>query len=161
MISTRFTTSLGAILLGSSILAVCGCSSPSTEIATVKFTGKITQNGQPLTISPANEASKAGKVEVILYPYTEEKGKMVEPNYAYYQSDGQFVVESGVPAGKYRITVAQWDPYPQKDLLKGGYGKENSPIVHEIKGGENLDIDLSKIPPGKLPKAGPPGMTPR
>ena len=53
----------------------------------------------------------------------------------------------GLPPGKYRIAVRQWDPYPDTDKLGGKFDAQNSPIVREITGEEDIVIDLSK--PGR------------
>ncbi|VTS07420.1 carboxypeptidase regulatory-like domain-containing protein [Tuwongella immobilis] len=146
-----------AMLCGA-MFGLLGCSNAPEGPKTVSITGKITKDGQPLTISPASEASKIGRIDATFYPYTEEKGKIVEPYAALYNSkDGTFTLDQPLPPGKYRLAVQLWDPYPQKDLLKGGYTRENSPITVEIQGGESIDIDLSKYPPGKPAGKKPPG----
>ena len=42
----------------------------------------------------------------------------------------------------YRIAVYQYDPFPGKDLLNGQFSREKTPIVREVTGGEEINIDV-------------------
>jgi hypothetical protein len=50
---------------------------------------------------------------------------------------------TGLPPGKYRIGVRQWDPYPNLDQLKGRFDAKTSPIVRDVTGDEII-IDLAQ-----------------
>jgi hypothetical protein len=98
----------------------------------------VTSGGQPLTVGPK------GVLEVALIPEADrEKGEytplVAQVNY----QDGTFFVEGGAPAGKYRISVQQIEPYPMNDKLKGKFFMAKSPIVREVTG-EPIEIDVSK-----------------
>ena len=51
---------------------------------------------------------------------------------------------NGIPPGKYRIAVRQWDPYPDRDRLEGKFSEKETPIVRDVDGKTPIDIDLSK-----------------
>ena len=51
--------------------------------------------------------------------------------------------KKGVPPGKYRIAVQQFDPYPTTDKLDGKFAPGKTTIVREVNG-STLDIDLAK-----------------
>ena len=51
---------------------------------------------------------------------------------------------NGLPPGKYRIAVRQWDPFPQTDRLGGKFGEKSTRIVREVTGKEEIVIDVSK-----------------
>jgi hypothetical protein len=58
--------------------------------------------------------------------------------------EGNFEITQGIEPGEYLITVRQWEPYPQKDLLKGKFSAKKSKILRTIDGETALDIDISK-----------------
>ena len=65
------------------------------------------------------------------------------------KSDGSFNVLGiggrGLPPGKYRIAVYQYDPYPE-DKLGGRFSDERSPIVRQIDADTDLGaIDLAEV----------------
>jgi hypothetical protein len=50
-----------------------------------------------------------------------------------------------VPAGTYRVSIQQQDPYPTHDLLQFKFDLKNSPIVKEVtQDRQELNIDLPK-----------------
>jgi hypothetical protein len=51
---------------------------------------------------------------------------------------------NGLPAGKYRIVVRQWDPFPDFDRLGGRFDEQNSPIIREITEDTEINIDVSR-----------------
>jgi hypothetical protein len=112
-------------------LMLSGCGGPST------VRGKLTNGGQPLTVSDKG---------VIVMSFSPEGAP--PPGFgADVKPDGTFEVKGpenkGVAPGKYRISVQQFDPYPGNDKLDGKFAPGKSPIIRDIKGG-SLDIDLAK-----------------
>ena len=69
-----------------------------------------------------------------------------QPFSAAADEEGNFDLPGGMPAGKYRVVVRQWEPYPQIDKLKGRFAEENSPLVVEVDGKTPLQIDLANSP---------------
>ncbi len=113
------------------LLTVSGCGGPST------VHGKLTNGGAPVTVSDKG---------VIVISFSPEGG--AGPGFgADVKPDGTFVVRGpenkGVPPGKYRIAVMQYDPYPGTDKLDGKFGPGKTSLVRDINGGA-LDIDLAK-----------------
>jgi hypothetical protein len=100
--------------------------------------GKLTDKGQPLTISDQG-------VFIVAFTANDEK-KTVYP--AEVKKDGTFEVpgpeKNGVPPGVYHIAIQQMDPYPKTDKLKGKFAPGKSTIVREVAPGKELDIDISK-----------------
>jgi hypothetical protein len=53
-----------------------------------------------------------------------------------------------VPAGKYRISLQQMDPVPTHDLLNFKYSIRDSPVVYDVGGPGEFNIDLPRELPG-------------
>ena len=146
-------------LLGMFVCAtIAGCSSGPKEGPVVLVTGKLTNNGVPLEV-------KGGGVEVVFSEYMDagkrpSPGRIFNANVA---ADGSFKLPGrfgrGIPLGKYRIGVHQWEPVEQKpgakmpkgmsakgtDLLQGKFDDTTSPIVREItEKDKTIEIDISK-----------------
>jgi len=104
-----------------------------------KVEGKLTQNGQPLTVSD--------KGVIVMNLVAAEEGKDKTPYPAEVKSDGTFEItgpeRKGIPPGKYRISLQQFDPYPKNDKLGGKFASEKSPLVREVTG-SFLEIDVAK-----------------
>jgi hypothetical protein len=89
------------------VLAV-GCGTPRFKVV-----GTIAKGGQPLTVR------EKGMIQIIFHPLqTDEAGK--KHTYpASVKADGTFEVAgkdgTGITAGRYRVEVHQWDPYPFAD----------------------------------------------
>jgi hypothetical protein len=123
------------LALAGACLVLAGCGGGA------RVTGKLTNNGQPLTVSDKG---------MIVVSFIQEGSQPGQPG-AYpvdLGPDGTFTVKGtngqGIPPGKYMISVQQLDPYPTTDKLKGQFFGSKSPIVREIKGSTVLDIDLAK-----------------
>ena len=120
-------------LLALGILAVAGCGPKTTQVK-----GKVLKNGQPLTLS------SKGMVVLCFYPENDKEGKTQFP--AETKPDGTFTIigseRKGIPPGKYRVAVSVLDPYPGTDTLGGKYSVQNSTLVAEVKGTDDLVIDV-------------------
>ena len=150
----RVPTTSGSWTLGAVGLILCGlwaagCGAKvPDEGPVVVVRGRLTNAGQPLTVRGRDIG--LGFVEVRFCKYRGE-GNPIAPNDTFLtQADasGNFQVLGrfgrGIPPGKYRIAVRQWDPYPQSDTLGGKFDEQHSPILREVAGKEPLEIDLSK-----------------
>jgi len=132
---TLCCATLGVVLLH----VAGGCSSGPAK---VDITGKIVKDGQPLKVS------KNGQVQI--WFKSESKDPLTAmAKRAVADDNGDFELK-GIPAGKYRIEVAQVDPITvpgresANDLLKGAFTK-NTPIVRDVdKNGQVIEIDLAK-----------------
>ena len=153
-------------LLGMVVCAtIAGCSSGPKEGPVVLVNGKLTNNGVPLEVKKATGPSPGGGVDIVFSEYT-EGGKRPDPSRVFTASvdaDGSFKLPGrfgrGIPIGKYRIGVHQWEPVERKpgvmapkgsspkgvDLLKGKFEDNTSPIVRELaEKDRTIEIDLAK-----------------
>jgi hypothetical protein len=124
--------------------SLAGCSS-SEPLAEVK--GKVHNNGQPLRVQELR--SGAGGRVMVLFHSLDQGDNHLGPYGAIVKSDGSFSVPGaagkGIPPGKYRVEIIWQDTFPMgEDKLDGKFGKENSPVVVDIAGGEDIDIDVGR-----------------
>jgi hypothetical protein len=125
------------------LAALAGCSSAPSEPA-VEVRGRLTQAGQPLTVKGREVG--LGLIELKFLPL----GPDGKPGAAFFQASvdeqGYYTVpgrqHQGLPPGKYRIVVRQWEPYPQTDKLGGKYDEKNSPLERTLDKPGALDLDL-------------------
>ena len=124
-------------------IAGCGKSGPKT----VRVTGRILLNGQPLAVTPTE--AQLGAVQLRFIELGAD-GAPSGPSYsANAKPDGSFNVLGiggrGLPPGNYRIAVYQYDPYPE-DKLGGRFSDERSKIVRRIEADTDLGtIDLAEV----------------
>jgi hypothetical protein len=119
----------------------------------VKPKGRLMKNGEPF-VPADNEV-----VHVALFPVKDAKvaAPAAAPEGAareagsfpanFNREDGTFRVTGmdgrGMPPGKYRVTVQVMKN--KKDVLKGAFGAQNSPLVHDIdSSSQELTVDLAK-----------------
>ena len=121
-----------------------GCGGPGEKVVAVE--GRVTNAGQPLPV--AGREMGLGMVRVEFYRIGEDGQQTSDPETAGVDKDGYFRVRgpdgNGIPPGKYRIAVRQWDPFPDTDRLEGKFDENNSPIVREIATRAEIIIDVSK-----------------
>jgi hypothetical protein len=138
--SARRTVWLAAWVVTCLLLAGCG-----SQERKVIVKGRVSKGGQPLTVKD----TVLGRVVVKFVPLNEpDPAKAIGPQTALVnQQDGTFEVKGndgkGIPPGKYRIAVYQYEPMPT-DKLQGKFGEKNSRIEREVTGGEEIDIDVGK-----------------
>ncbi len=110
---------------------------------TYRITGTITRGGQALEWQGENIM-----LQIIYVPLDRKR----DPNLYRCEGDpktGAYVLE-GIPAGSYRVSIQQMDPYPTHDLLNFAYSLKYSDIERAVKGNDKIDIDLpEKRPRGK------------
>lgn len=129
---------LGLFLLTALSLASCG--QPATP-GTVSCDGMLLMNGQPLEV--AGREIGVGQVTLEFFP-VDASGPAPQTYGAQADATGRFAMPGGIPPGKYKIAVRQWDPYPDHDKLQGKFSKETTPIVREIDGKSPLQLELTK-----------------
>ena len=133
--------SLSALLT----VVASGCGgSPVVEGPKATLKGKVTKGGQPLPVNTS--MGDYAYVQAIFTPTTATGGA---PFNVRVGADGSFTVENAdgkpPPAGKYRVAVRQWEPFPQTDKLGGAFDEKKSPIIVEITDPpQDLNIDLDK-----------------
>ena len=128
---------LGALLvLGFCFLAALGCG-PTHFQPTVK----IMKGGSELALS------KDGHVEVALFAEADKDCASPE---AVSKEDGVYKVKgrlgTGVPAGKYKLSVVVKDPYTAnaKDILEGKYARQKGFPVEVKDSATEIVVDVSK-----------------
>ena len=137
MTNLRWISVLGVLLC---LLTIgCGKEGYSTPGA-VKLSGTLTDNGEPLFVEGIENGT--GMIVVGFHAIVEgEAGPEISS--AHVDLDGNFEIPQGIEPGEYLVTVHQWEPYPQKDLLKGKFTARKSKIIRQIDGDTVLDIDLA------------------
>jgi hypothetical protein len=106
--------------------------------------GHLTNAGEPLRVAGADVG--LGMVVVEFYPLDEKGQPPTEPlETAHVPASGEFNLVDGIPPGRYRIAVRQWDPYPQVDRLENRFDVHNTKIVRDLTDQtETLEIDVSR-----------------
>ncbi len=126
------------------LVFLLGCDTPQDDSVPVR--GKLTNNDQPLAVK--GRELGLGYVELHFYRIQDDGTVDKDPADAAVEESGEFTVRGrdghGLPPGKYKITVRQLDPAPDNDKLGGRFNFENTPLVREIKEGEEILIDLSR-----------------
>lgn len=121
-----------------------GCANaPDERLVEVK--GQLTNAGQPLKVQRQDVG--LGLIQLEFYQI-QAQGQSTDPETARLDEQGRFTVPGrtghGIPPGKYRVAVRQWDPYPDFDRLKGKFDAKHSPIIRQLTGQEEVLIDVSK-----------------
>ena len=139
----RYHLVLSGLALAVSLSAGCMGDKSGIEEDAVATQGKVTNAGQPLTTSDP----VYGYVEVVFISVP-EGDKPPESFTARADASGSFSVAGklgeGIPPGKYRIAVRQWDPWPDTDKLERKFDEQNTKIVREVTGEGDINIDVSK-----------------
>ena len=140
--STNATFIIVATLVVGLLSLSLGCSPDKYARAnTVKLKGKLSDDGKPLIVEGLENAT--GMIRVGFHPIVEGK-PIEEVTSATVDLEGNFEVTDGIEPGEYLITVGQYQPYPQNDLLKGKFGPRKSPIRKTIESDTDLEIDIAK-----------------
>jgi hypothetical protein len=123
---------------------VAGCTKQYQVGGTVKLTGKVTKDGEPLQVE--GREMGLGMVQIGFCQLENEKDPVrIRTATAMVDEDGSFEVVDGLEPGLYVVTVEQWDPYPSTDRLRGKFNDQNSKIVREISADTELVLDLSNL----------------
>jgi hypothetical protein len=133
-------------------MAVAGCGG-GEKLVTV--TGKVLQDGQPISIENYEEGVES--LSVAFIPLDEGGNPKADArSYSHdVQEDGSFEIRGdmgdGIPVGKYRVAVSRVSEAAEEeggdDLWKGKFGPENSPFVFDINGSHDVEIDIAKTGP--------------
>lgn len=127
------------------VIVSSGCGGPAVvEGPKATLKGKVTKGGQPLAVNTS--MGDYAYVQAIFTPAAATGGSPFNVRVA---PDGSFTIESAdgkpPPAGKYRVAVRQWEPYPSTDKLGGAFDEAKTPITVEITNPpKDLAIDLDK-----------------
>lgn len=120
---------------------ILGCGDASFMMPdAVPLTGTLTDSGEPLFVEGLENAT--GMIVLGFHAIIDGKPGP-EVTTATVDLEGKFEIPQGIEAGEYLITVRQWEPYPQKDLLKGKFSAAKSKIRRTIDGTAPLDIDIA------------------
>ena len=123
------------------VLAGCGGAGDGSQ----PVQGTLSMNGAELKTSGSNTD---GWVELRFLPLDAQGNSNGTFHQTQVGTKGHFQVlgpsNKGLPPGKYRIAVFQFDPYPT-DKLGGRFDEANSPITREITGPTKLELDLAKL----------------
>ena len=130
---------ISSLLLPILFLSI-GCNTSSTP-ATVACRGTLLMNDKPLDV--ANRELGLGMVTLEFIP-VEATGPTPQKYGATADKDGRFSFPGGVPPGKYKVAVRQWDPYPNADKLQGAFAEGKTPIVRTLDGSGSIAIDLAQ-----------------
>lgn len=106
----------------------------------LKPAGKVLKGGKPFTLSEKG---------VFVIGLIEEKDeKRGNPHPVDTKTDGTFKVVGregkGIAPGRYYVAVEAFDPYPGNDLLKGAHQPSKTKLTVEVKGSDELVIDVGK-----------------
>jgi hypothetical protein len=145
----RSVTILTALALATGFLAGCGKDNAALG-PRVKPKGRILKNGLPLqyTESPNTRLPPGDPgMQVIFIKVgtsdagTEIPARIVDPREGTFDLAGED--GNGIPPGKYRIAVIL-APVGGTDVFKGKFDRTNSKIERELKGNEDVVIDVDK-----------------
>lgn len=161
------------------VVSFAGCSksgAPTKDKNEVK--GKLLKNGEPLRKDDAlvqievsfirmdgdtrpEVDEETGEINQPLRPPGVDSGKKKDEPTIYVAdvfNDGTFTVPTGLPDGKYLVTVRHFPkgrfaapniPVDRADSLKGAFGTRKSMIIRDVKGNVDLTIDVAKPPKGE------------
>ena len=121
---------------------VVGCQPAGYQMPdAVKLTGSLSQDGEILTVEGMENGT--GMIVVGFHPIVDDK-PLEEVTTAMVNQEGHFEIPQGIEPGEYLITVRQWQPYLENDLLQGEFGPTKSKIRRTIDDDTELTIDLAQ-----------------
>lgn len=125
------------------LLALIGCKEAAFGLPDAfALKGTLTDGGTPLTVEGMENGT--GMITLGFHPVINGRTEG-EVTSARVDADGNFEIPQGIEPGEYVITVRQWQPYPQNDLLKGRFSPKNSKLKRVIDSDTELNIDLSDL----------------
>ncbi|MBI1249831.1 hypothetical protein GC197_18550 [bacterium] len=153
-------TFVGLMLLTSVGLFVGCLGAPKSD--EIVITGQLMEDGKPAKVDigggnlPPGE--NVGRMLVTFYQVSSEDEPLLDkdgeslgvPSYtADLEDSGRFTIlgpsGTGIPFGKYRVTITHIDPETMKDLLGGKFNERRSKLFYDITEENNeIEIDLSK-----------------
>src|SRR5215475_9803405 len=114
-----FVSLMRNLLLAAALLLFTTACSPANTDQSVEVTGRVTRAGQPLHVNGREIGT--GMVQIGFWAIAADGKQSTQPWEAVVAADGRFRLHGrdghGIPPGKYRISIRQWDPYPGTDKL--------------------------------------------
>ena len=120
-------------------LSGCGKGGPKPE-PTVHVTGKVLYQGKPLPVDANPKQLDATRLSLTFLRINEDKPGISKSTHV--KQDGSFEID--IPVGKYRIAVTYGPVVNGPDPVGDKFTEEDSPIVKEINGECNIEIELSQ-----------------
>jgi hypothetical protein len=117
-----------------------GCQPPQTDSVAnaVAARGTLLQNGEPLAV--AGREIGTGMVQITFLPVDAATAGQTFATAV--DEQGNFDLPGGMPAGKYRVAVRQWEPYPGTDKLGGRFDEQRTTLMVEVDGKTPLKVEL-------------------
>ncbi|MBA4186598.1 MAG: hypothetical protein C0467_01130 [Planctomycetaceae bacterium] len=134
-------------------LAICaGCSNSKTDPGKVVVKGKLLDNGKPLTLEPTKANLPKGAhglppgtagAAILQIVFISVESKEQTPAQTNLET---MTFEAQIKPGQYKIAVtAKFGFAPDTpDYFKGMYTPDKTQILRDIKGGEEILLDLTK-----------------
>jgi hypothetical protein len=139
---------LAVLILGGVGLGLTGCGERAVAVH-----GRIHNNGKPVAVKEVG-GQKVGQLNIYLL----RQDKDAAPEQAIVDSTaGTFMVPgpkgNGIPPGTYKITVVWKDSFePGPDKLKDVFSEQNSGIIREVNGHDEIVINVGNPPTGEEKK---------
>ena len=103
------------------------------------ISGTITRGGKPLEWK-----SDSGVLSVLFVPLDRKADQNVYRAMSTDSKTGAYSIQ-GIPAGSYRVSIQQMDPYPTHDLLNFKFSLKDSAILRDVtRNNDVIDIDLAE-----------------
>lgn len=121
--------SLALLFLGG-LLLVAGCAGGSASAK-----GKLTFKDKPL------KGSEEAPIQVSFCPIVNDEDRFEGLKIATVDQDNGTYEVTGLSPGKYRIAVVH-ESGPGEDAFEGRFGEGESPIIREVKGNDEINLEL-------------------
>jgi hypothetical protein len=141
------TVALVALVAG--FIALEGCSGKNSTLpeGRVKARGRLLKNGLPIQVDTSKLPPGDPGLQIIFIRLGTAEAGSESPANVISATEGTFELAGpdgrGIAPGRYRVVVIL-APVGSDDIFKGKYDKNKSKLEVEIKGGEDLVIDLDK-----------------
>jgi hypothetical protein len=134
------------------LLVGVGCSSKPVDDGKVAVKGKLVDNGKPLTLDPSKIPLPKGATgippgtggtAIFQVLFTAADGNESTPAQTHPETA---TFEARLKPGKYKIAItAKFGFSPDApDYFKGIFAADKTPIIRDIKAGDEIVIDVSK-----------------
>lgn len=146
LLQTR-PVALVALIVGFLAAVGCGDKANSLPEGRVKARGRLLKGGLPIVVDASRLPPGDPGLQIVFVKVGSVDAGLECPANVISASEGTFELVGpdgkGIAPGRYRVTVIL-APVGSDDIFKGKYDKNKSKVEVEIKGGEDLVIDLDK-----------------